>query len=52
MLKADAKIDFHYSHWVDEVIVNDELSSAFERLVKAQTRLETEPLWVPASWVQ
>lgn len=52
MLKADARIEFHYSHWFDEVIVNDDLSSAFELLVAAVNRVETEPLWVPASWVQ
>ncbi|XP_069939986.1 MAGUK p55 subfamily member 7 isoform X6 [Cherax quadricarinatus] len=52
MLKAAARIEFHYSHWFDEVIVNDELSSAFERLVAAVNKVETEPLWVPASWVQ
>ncbi|XP_069188068.1 MAGUK p55 subfamily member 7 isoform X7 [Procambarus clarkii] len=52
MLKAAARIEFHYSHWFDEVIVNDELSSAFERLVAAVNKVESEPLWVPASWVQ
>ncbi|XP_064104519.1 MAGUK p55 subfamily member 7-like isoform X3 [Macrobrachium nipponense] len=52
MLKAAARIEFHYSHWFDEIIVNDELSSAFERLVSAVNKVETEPLWVPASWVQ
>ncbi|KAG7163153.1 MAGUK p55 subfamily member 3-like [Homarus americanus] len=52
MLKAAARIEFHYSHWFDEVIVNDELSSAFELLVAAVNKVETEPLWVPASWVQ
>ncbi|KAK8380576.1 hypothetical protein O3P69_016879 [Scylla paramamosain] len=52
MLKAAARIEFHYSHWFDEVVVNDELSSAFELLVTAVNRVETEPLWVPASWVQ
>ncbi|XP_076054291.1 membrane palmitoylated protein 7-like protein metro [Oratosquilla oratoria] len=52
MLKAAARIEFHYSHWFDEVVVNDDLSSAFELLVKAIHKVETEPLWVPASWVQ
>lgn len=52
MLKAAARIEFHYSHLFDEEIVNDELSSAFELLVTAVNRVETEPLWVPASWVQ
>jgi hypothetical protein len=41
-----------YSHLFDETIINADLSAAFERLVAAVNRVETEPLWVPASWVQ
>lgn len=52
MLKSAARIEFHYSHWIDEVIVNDDLSSAFERLLTIVSKIESEPLWVPASWVQ
>ncbi|CAL4220871.1 unnamed protein product, partial [Meganyctiphanes norvegica] len=52
MLKAAARIEFHYSHWFDEVIVNDDLSTSFERLVAAIQKVESDPLWVPASWVQ
>lgn len=52
MLKSAARIQYHYSHCFDEVIVNDVLSSAFTRLMDAIHRLESEPLWVPASWVQ
>ena len=52
MLKSAARIQYHYSHCFDEVIVNDVLSSAFTRLMDAIQRLESEPLWVPAAWVQ
>ncbi|KAF2358044.1 L27 domain C-terminal [Trinorchestia longiramus] len=52
MLKSAQRIHHHYSHCFDEVIVNDVLSSAFTRLMDAIQRLESEPLWVPASWVQ
>uniref|UniRef100_A0A2P2I157 MAGUK p55 subfamily member 7-like n=2 Tax=Hirondellea gigas TaxID=1518452 RepID=A0A2P2I157_9CRUS len=52
MLKSSQRIQYHYSHCFDEVIVNDVLSSAFTRLMDAIQRLESEPLWVPASWVQ
>ncbi|XP_018021718.1 MAGUK p55 subfamily member 7 [Hyalella azteca] len=52
MLKSAQRIRYHYSHCFDEVIVNDVLSSAFTRLMDAIQRLESEPLWVSASWVQ
>ncbi|XP_011865559.1 PREDICTED: MAGUK p55 subfamily member 7 isoform X4 [Vollenhovia emeryi] len=46
------RIEFLYSHLFDEVIVNADLPMAFEQLVNAVRRVESEPLWVPASWVQ
>ncbi|KAJ9599917.1 hypothetical protein L9F63_009745 [Diploptera punctata] len=52
MLHSSERIEFLYAHLFDEVIENADLSKAFEQLVRAVNRVETEPLWVPASWVQ
>uniref|UniRef100_A0A182UST8 MAGUK p55 subfamily member 7 n=1 Tax=Anopheles merus TaxID=30066 RepID=A0A182UST8_ANOME len=52
MIKSDERINFHYGHFCDEEIVNDDLSEAFEKLVNFANKCETEPLWAPASWVQ
>ncbi|XP_046734664.1 MAGUK p55 subfamily member 7-like isoform X5 [Diprion similis] len=52
MIHSGERIEFHYSHHFDETIINADLSMAFEELVSAISRLETVPLWVPASWVQ
>ncbi|XP_067631805.1 MAGUK p55 subfamily member 7 isoform X2 [Eurosta solidaginis] len=52
MLKSAERIDFLYGHFFDEVIVNGELLTAFEQLVNTVQRIENEPLWAPASWVQ
>lgn len=52
ILRSAERIEFLYSHLFDEVIVNADLSAAFEQLVRAVHRVESEPLWVPASWVQ
>lgn len=52
IIKSSKRIEFLYSHFFDETIVNADLSTAFEQLVCAVSRVETEPLWVPASWVQ
>lgn len=52
ILHSAARIEFLYTHLFDEVIVNADLPIAFEQLVNAVHRVESEPLWVPASWVQ
>jgi hypothetical protein len=52
MLHSSERIEFLYGHLFDEVIENADLSASFEQLVRAVNRVETEPLWVPASWVQ
>ncbi|XP_044014550.1 MAGUK p55 subfamily member 7 isoform X3 [Aphidius gifuensis] len=52
ILHSAARIEFLYSHLFDQVIINADLSMAFEQLVSEILRIESEPLWVPASWVQ
>ncbi|XP_029163601.1 MAGUK p55 subfamily member 7 isoform X4 [Nylanderia fulva] len=52
ILHSAERIEFLYSHLFDETIVNADLPMAFEQLVSAIHRVESEPLWVPASWVQ
>ena len=52
ILRSAEKIEFLYGHWFDEILVNDDLTKAFDRLVNIAKKVETEPLWVPANWVQ
>lgn len=52
MIKSSERIDFLYGHFFDEDIVNDDLAAAFEQLVLAAERADSEPLWAPSSWVQ
>lgn len=52
IIHSGERIEFLYGHWFDETITNADLSTAFELLVRAVAKVETEPLWVPASWVQ
>ncbi|KAJ8682105.1 hypothetical protein QAD02_017897 [Eretmocerus hayati] len=51
ILQRAERIEFLYSHMFDETIINADLPMAFEQLVSLMEKLETEPLWVPASWV-
>lgn len=52
IIKASRRIDYLYGHLRDEEIVNGDLASALSALLKASWRVQTEPLWVPATWVQ
>ncbi|XP_020712754.1 MAGUK p55 subfamily member 7 isoform X4 [Ceratitis capitata] len=52
MLKSAERIDFLYGHFFDEIIVNGELLIAFEQIMNTVQRIENEPLWAPAAWVQ
>ncbi|XP_046683053.1 MAGUK p55 subfamily member 7 isoform X1 [Homalodisca vitripennis] len=52
IIHSSERIEFMYGHLFDETIINADLSTAFEWLVVAVRRVESEPLWVPASWVQ
>lgn len=52
MIKSSTRIEFLYDHLFDDTIVNADLAVAFSHLIAAVNRVETEPLWVPASWVQ
>ncbi|XP_048005686.1 MAGUK p55 subfamily member 7 [Leguminivora glycinivorella] len=52
MIRSSNRINFLYGYMFDEEIVNEELAGALAQLLKAAWRLQSEPLWVPASWVQ
>lgn len=52
MEKSAKRIDVLYGHFFDDEIVNGDLAAALEQLVKIVNKAETEPTWVPVSWVQ
>ncbi|XP_024084088.1 MAGUK p55 subfamily member 7 isoform X4 [Cimex lectularius] len=52
MIHRGERIEFMFSHLFDDIIVNSDLSAAFETLIRIAIAVETEPQWVPASWVQ
>lgn len=51
MIRSGQRMELHYGHWFDDVIVNADLSTAFEQLLTISRRLEEQPQWVPISWV-
>ncbi|XP_022834478.1 MAGUK p55 subfamily member 7 isoform X3 [Spodoptera litura] len=50
--RSSNRINFLYGYMFDEEIVNEDLASALSQLLKTAWRVQSEPLWVPASWVQ
>ncbi|CAK1588160.1 unnamed protein product [Parnassius mnemosyne] len=52
IIRSSNRINFLYGYMFDEEIVNDDLARALTQLLKASWKVQSEPLWVPASWVQ
>lgn len=51
MIRSGQRMELHYGHLFDDVIVNADLSTAFEELLGITRKLEQQPYWVPVSWV-
>jgi len=52
MVEASAKMDSEYRHMIDWTVVNDDLDIAVKELRQLAQAVETDPLWVPASWLR
>ncbi|XP_044764394.1 MAGUK p55 subfamily member 7 isoform X1 [Coccinella septempunctata] len=52
IIKSAQRIEFLYDHLFDDTVVNGDLAVAFSQILQIVSRVETEPMWVPASWVQ
>nr|XP_046233284.1 MAGUK p55 subfamily member 3-like [Scatophagus argus]XP_046233285.1 MAGUK p55 subfamily member 3-like [Scatophagus argus] len=52
MKQSAERMDEHYGHWVDYVLVKDDPASALAELQVVLERVQMEPQWVPVSWVK
>ncbi|XP_029955687.1 MAGUK p55 subfamily member 7 isoform X1 [Salarias fasciatus] len=50
MVQTAQTMEAQYGHLFEKVIVNDDLSAAFDELRSALKSVETETHWVPVSW--
>ncbi|XP_051522428.1 MAGUK p55 subfamily member 7 [Myxocyprinus asiaticus] len=50
MINASQMMENQYGHLFEKVIVNDDLTTAFNELKQALRKVETETHWVPISW--
>jgi len=51
MIRSGQRMEYHYGHYFDDVIVNGDLSVAFDQLLTVTRKLDTHPQWVPVCWV-
>ncbi|XP_042714159.2 MAGUK p55 subfamily member 7 isoform X2 [Chrysemys picta bellii] len=51
MIKSAQMMESQYGHLFDKVIVNDDLTTAYNELKATFDKLETETFWVPVSWL-
>ncbi|XP_044084512.1 MAGUK p55 subfamily member 7 isoform X1 [Neovison vison] len=51
MIKSAQIMENQYGHLFDKIIVNDDLTVAFNELKTTFDKLETEAHWVPVSWL-
>lgn len=52
MAASAAFIDQHYGHWVDAVLVKEDLQTAHSQLRALLEKLSKDTHWVPISWVR
>ncbi|XP_076580105.1 MAGUK p55 subfamily member 4-like isoform X3 [Chaetodon auriga] len=52
MEDAARKMESHFCHFFDHVIVNNELQDSCVQLLTAVRKAQDEPQWVPASWIR
>lgn len=45
------ELEDKYGHYFDYVLVNNDLNKAYDELLLEINRLELEPQWVPAFWM-
>uniref|UniRef100_A0A8D0UYQ6 MAGUK p55 subfamily member 7 n=1 Tax=Sus scrofa TaxID=9823 RepID=A0A8D0UYQ6_PIG len=51
MIKSAQIMENQYGHLFDKIIVNDDLTMAFNELKMTFDKLETDTHWVPVSWL-
>ncbi|KAL8165016.1 UNVERIFIED_CONTAM: MAGUK p55 subfamily member 7 [Gekko kuhli] len=51
MIKSAQIMEIQYGHLFDKVLVNDDLTTAYNELKTTFDKLERDTFWVPVSWV-
>ncbi|CAH2282208.1 MAGUK p55 subfamily member 7 [Pelobates cultripes] len=51
MIRSAQLMEVQYDHLFDKVIINDDLTTAYNELKLTLDRLESESCWVPVNWL-
>ncbi|XP_073683223.1 protein PALS1 [Garra rufa] len=52
IIEKAREMEQNYGHLFDAAIVNSDLDKAYQELLRLINKLDTEPQWVPSSWLR
>lgn len=52
IIEKAREMEQNYGHLFDAAIVNTDLDKAYQELLRLINKLDTEPQWVPSSWLR
>ena len=52
MVTTSTRLETRYGHYFEHVVINEDVTVAASELISLSTKLESQPQWVPASWVR
>ncbi|XP_005991524.1 protein PALS1 isoform X2 [Latimeria chalumnae] len=52
IIEKAREMEQNYGHYFDTAIVNSDLEKAYQELLRLINKLDTEPQWVPSSWLR
>ncbi len=52
IIEKAREMEQNYGHLFDAAIVNTDLDKSYQELLRLINKLDTEPQWVPSSWLR
>ncbi|XP_043929959.1 protein PALS1 [Protopterus annectens] len=52
IIEKAREMEQNYGHYFDAAIVNSDLDKAYQELLRLVNKLDTEPQWVPSTWLR
>ncbi|XP_007886276.1 protein PALS1 [Callorhinchus milii] len=52
IIEKAREMEQNYGHYFDSAIVNTDLEKAYQELIRLINKLDTEPQWVPSTWLR
>ncbi|GCC25873.1 hypothetical protein chiPu_0004285 [Chiloscyllium punctatum] len=52
IIEKAREMEQNYGHYFDAAVVNTDLEKAYQELIRLINKLDTEPQWVPSTWLR